>query len=317
MEAAQKANDPLRQLDMRAKELSIQKEQRELDKSGFEWKPIGKDANGEWSYGFVNQKTGEVRDRFNQPIPQQAQQAVDPNAGLIGEDYLKAIPQDRAELARKVANGELDVASLPNRGNYRMQVLQDAARFDPTFNPADYKTRLATRKDFTSGKSAQNITSFNTAIGHLDSLDKSIDALGNRSSSIYNKMSGPISEQFDAGYQKSLKDFRTSKQAVLEELTRAFKGAGGTVHELTEWDKAINEADSPVALHAATKRAVELLKSRIDAVGDQYNRGMGKTTDPVSLLSPKAKATLERLEGGQTGKGGPVTINGYKIEAID
>ena len=137
-----------------------------------------------------------------------------------------------------------------------MQVLQDAARFDPTFNPADYKTRLATRKDFTSGKSAQNITSFNTAIGHLDSLDKSIDALGNRSSSIYNKMSGPISEQFDAGYQKSLKDFRTSKQAVLEELTRAFKGAGGTVHELTEWDKAINEADSPVALHAATSSAL-------------------------------------------------------------
>jgi hypothetical protein len=317
-DAAQKAADPMRALDMQSKQLGIKKAQQDLDKSDFEWKPIGRDANGEWAYGFVNSKTGEVRDRFNNPIQQQQQPTEDPTAGLAGEDYLKAIPRDRADLARKVANGEIDVASLPNRGNYRMQVLSDAARFDPTFNPSDYKTRLATRKDFTSGKSAQNITSFNTAIGHLDTLDKAVDPLGNSSSSLYNKITAPISEQTDPKYQVALKNFRTAKQAVADELARAFKGAGGTVHDISEWEKTINSADSPAALHAAVKQAVELLHSRINAIGDQYNRGMGKTTDPVSLLSPKAKATLERLEGGATEQPtGPVTINGYKIEAVD
>lgn len=297
-DAAQKAADPMRALEMQSKTLAVKKAQSELDKSDFEWKPVGRDANGTWQYGWVNSKTQEVRDRNGQPFQQNVQPANDPTAGLNGDDYLKAIPQDRADIARKVANGEVDVASLPNRGNYRMQVLSDAARFDPTFNPADYKTRLATRKDFTSGKSAQNITSFNTAIGHLDTLDKSIDPLGNRSSSWYNWATAPISEQTDPKYQVALKNFRTAKQAVADELARAFKGAGGTVHDISEWEKTINAADSPEALHAATKQAVELLHSRINAVGDQYNRGMGKTTDPVSLLSPKAQETLQRLEGG-------------------
>jgi hypothetical protein len=151
-------------------------------------------------------------------------------------------------------------------------------------------------------------------------LDKSIDPLGNSSSSLYNKITAPISEQTDPKYQVALKNFRTAKQAVADELSRAFKGAGGTVHDISEWEKTINAADSPAALHAAVKQAVELLHSRINAIGDQYNRGMGKTTDPVSLLSPKAKATLERLEGGATDQpaaSGPVTINGYKIEAVD
>jgi hypothetical protein len=286
------ANDPLRQLQ-------IKKAEQETSKPESEWKPIGRDANGAWQYGWVNSKTQEVKDRNGQPLQAQSQQpADDPTAGLSGNDYLGAIPRDRADIARKVAAGEIDVSSLPNRGNYRMQVLSDAARYDPSFNPSDYKTRLATRKDFTSGKSAQNITSFNTAIGHLDSLDRSIDKLGNRGSSWYNAATAPISEQTDPKYQVALKDFRTSKQAVIDELTRAFRGSGGNVHDLVEWEKTINEAESPVALHAATSRAIELLHSRIDAVGDQYNRGMGKTTDPVQLLSLKARAAMERLQGG-------------------
>lgn len=290
LEQQKQANDPLRQLQ-------IKKAQQDTDKSDFEWKPVGRDANGQWSYGWVNSKTQEVRGRDGQPFQQGQQPTEDATAGLMGDDYLKAIPRDRADIARKVANGEIDVSSLPNRGNYRMQVLSDAARFDPTFNPIDYKTRLATRKDFTSGKSAQNITSFNTAIGHLDSLDKSIDNLGNRGSSWYNAATAPISGQIDQKYQVALKDFNTSKQAVIDELTRAFRGSGGNVYDLQEWEKSINATESPAALHAATRRAIELLRSRIDAVGDQYNRGMGKKTDPVELLSPKARATMERLEG--------------------
>jgi hypothetical protein len=301
LEQQQQANDPLRQAQ-------IQKAQQDANKSDWEWKPYGRDANGNWTYAWVNSKTQDIKGRDGKPIDANPQPTEDATAGLNGEDYLKAIPRDRADIARKVANGEIDVSSLPNRGNYRMQVLSDAARFDPTFNPIDYKTRLATRKDFTSGKSAQNITSFNTAIGHLGSLDESIDKLGNRGSSWYNAATAPISGQIDPKYQVALKDFNTSKQAVIDELTRAFRGSGGNVYDLQEWEKSINASESPAALHAATRRAIELLRSRIDAVGDQYNRGMGKKTDPVQLLSPKARATLEHLEGN----GQPADASGQR-----
>jgi hypothetical protein len=45
--------------------------------------------------------------------------------------------------------------------------------------------------------------------------------------------------------------------------------------------------------------AVNLLSSRLDALGSQYSRGMGTTADPMKLLTPKAVQTLRKLPGGQ------------------
>jgi hypothetical protein len=50
---------------------------------------------------------------------------------------------------------------------------------DPTFDGVNFQARAKTRSDFTSGKSAQNITALNTVVGHLDHLDRTIDGLGN------------------------------------------------------------------------------------------------------------------------------------------
>jgi hypothetical protein len=173
-------------------------------------------------------------------------------------------------------------------------------QYDPSFDLVNYNSRNKARQDFTSGKSAANITSFNTAIGHLGSLDKAIDNLRNSDYPAYNTVSNWLAnESGDTRFQKARTDFQSAKTAVTEELTRAFRGTGGNVHDIIEWDKSLSEASSPAALHQAVKTAIELLKSRIEAIGDQYNRGMGTTKDPMKLLSDKAQAAVERLEGGQ------------------
>jgi hypothetical protein len=40
-----------------------------------------------------------------------------------------------------------------------------------------------------------------------------------------------------------------------------------------------------------------LLHSRIEAIGDQYNQGMGTTKDPLTLLNPKAQSVLNKISG--------------------
>ena len=158
--------------------------------------------------------------------------------------------------------------------------------------------RARTRNDFTAGKSAQNITSFNTAIGHLDTLDKSIDGLNNSNYPWWNKIANATAVSAgNTGFQSAEKNFIAAKQAVTDELTRAFRGSGGNVHDIVGWENTLSEADSPSALHTAVKQAVDLLHSRIEAVGDQYNRGMGTTRDPLTMLSPHAQATVARLSG--------------------
>lgn len=182
---------------------------------------------------------------------------------------------------------------------YWQTMISLVSQYDPSFDAVNYNGRAKARNDFTSGKSAQNITSFNTAIGHLDSLDKSVDELENSRFPWWNSMANSAKGQYDTKFQSAMKKFQAAKTAVTDELTRAFRGTGGNVHDIVQWEKAISDSDSPEALHSAIRTAIELLHSRIEAVGDQYNRGMGTTKDPLTLLSPKAQEAVRRLSEGE------------------
>lgn len=200
----------------------------------------------------------------------------------------------------------------PNTRSGDAQMIREAVHAaDPTFDAVNYTSRQQTRRNFTSGKAAQNVTAFNTAIGHLGALADSIDGLGNRSSPWYNRVTQPISENLDPKYAANLKKFEAARTAVADELTRAFRGSGGNVHDIIQWEKTINTADSPQALRAAVQQAAELLNSRIVSLGDEYNRGMGTTKSPMELLNPKAAAAFQHMLEGRTGGGGsgPVRVN--------
>lgn len=232
--------------------------------------------------------------------------AIPPNATpTSGEnpnvrpDILAKLDPQIASQVKAISEGRMQFPSgFALRSPYWQTMLSLVTQYDPSFDAVNYGARSKARNDFTSGKSAQNITSFNTAIGHLDTLDKSIEALNNTNYPWWNKAANWAAVHGGSTrFQNAQKDFNIAKQAVIDELTRSFRGTGGNVHDLVEWEKSINDADSPSSLHTAVRRAIDLLHSRIESVGDQYNRGMGTTKDPLKLLSPKAEAALRRIEG--------------------
>jgi hypothetical protein len=263
---------------------------------------------------FAVTQTGEVEDQYGGK--RKIFKVFNSNDGTF-----KEVPAESAAEAKTIASGEAPdlndgqknrvKAIIEGREPYpAMSRAPDAAKIraavhaaDPGFDAVNYNSRLQTRKNFTSGKAAQNVTAFNTAIGHLGTLYDSIDALGNRSSPWYNRATQAISENTDPKYAASLKKFEAARTAVADELTRAFRGSGGNVHDIIQWEKTINTADSPQALKAAVQQAAELLNSRISALGDEYNRGMATTKDPLELLNPKAaQAFRHLLEGGRAAK---------------
>lgn len=277
---------------------------------------------------FAVTQTGEVEDQYGGK--RKIFKIFNANDGTF-----KDIPANSADEA-KAAAGDGGMPDLNDAQKNRVQAIidgrepypgqsraPDAAKIraavhatDPQFDAVNYKSREQTRQKFTKGKGADNLTAFNTAIGHLGTLDKSIDELNNSGFPAWNKyVANPVAEQFDSKYQKGLKDFQTARTAVADELTRAFRGSGGNVHDIIQWEKAINAADSPVALKAAVRAAAELLGSRITAVGDEYNRGMGTTKDPLELLNPKAADAFKRLQENDrpaaTSKAAPVKPGNY------
>jgi hypothetical protein len=237
------------------------------------------------------------------------QEGTDPNAppggalygsdsGPQGEDFLKTLPSGYAQQVKATASGDLAMpSSFVMKTPYGQKLMADIMQFDPTATAVNLPARVATRKDFTSGKSAANITAMNTLIGHLDTLDRSIADLGNTSIGLVNKPWNWVAEQVDPNFQKSLARFSSAKTAVANELVRVWRGTGGARADVEDYLKQIDDAKSPAALHETVRTLADLLSSRLESVGQQYSQGMGRVADPFSLLSPDKAAVLKRMGG--------------------
>lgn len=231
---------------------------------------------------------------------------------LNGDEYLKSLPSSALPaipMIKAYAEGRAPIPTAAALRNPQLaQLLEMTAQYDPTFNAQDYSSRAGTRKDFTSGKAAANLTSFNTVLQHLDDLDKKAYALNNWGG-IGTLLNAPGNYLESHVFGDSrVKSFNTARNAVVSELVRAFRGTGGSEEDIKKWEDSFSADDSPQTQHDQIREGLKLLKGRIDALGDQYNRGMGRTQDPVSLLSPPARAIFQRLSGGESA--GQTTVGG-------
>jgi len=138
----------------------------------------------------------------------------------------------------------------------------------------------------------------------LGSFDKAAEALGNGDFPGFNAAFQKIAPMLGGTTTAAkIRTFDEAKEAVSNELMAVFRGVGASSGDTAKWGQNLNRADSPEALKAAVKGAVDLLDSRIESMNEQYRRGMGSTAnteDTLSMVYPKGRALLERL---RTGKG--------------
>lgn len=225
------------------------------------------------------------------------------NPDLSGADFLATLPPaDQAQVKAVVEGRFQPPGSFALKSPRVQRLLQWAAQYEPGFDYTKWAARSATAKDFASGKSAQNLTSFNTALEHMDRLDQAVQDLHNLNvplGSLARSVTNPVFSALSPDVERRINKFNIAKTAVVDELTRAFRGTGGNVHDLVQWEKSLSAASSEASLRGAIKEGMQLLDSRIGALGDQYARGMGRNVDPIQLLSPKAQAIHDRIVGGQ------------------
>ena len=292
-----KQSDPMYQAQLK-------KAQLEAEQPSEEWKVIGKDQYGSDRYGWVNRHTQTVRE--GQPQGGGGQQAEVP-PGVTGDDYLKTLPPSIASQVKGIAEGRISYpGAFALKQPYWQRVVEGLSRYEPNADANLFKTRQATYKDFATGKMGQNVASFNTALGHMHDLYEQIDGLGNSDIPIANGPINAVRGALSDDAQSKLKTFDTTLSKVNAEVERAFKGSGATVHDLVEAKSAINKDMSPKAQKAAVVKLLDLMQSRIEAIGDQYNRGMGvaQPRAATSLLSPRSQEIVKKLKGEGAGHEG-------------
>jgi hypothetical protein len=266
---------------------------------------IGTDKYGNPVHGFVNPATQTTTPAGVMAGQQIGQGGQIPNAagneGIVhGADFLKTLAPAEADQVKALAEGRMAFpAGFALKSPYWQRMITNVSQYDPSFDAVNYNARSKTRNDFTSGKSAQSINALNTVIGHLETLSDAADKLNNTNYPSVNSVTNWIASQTG---DPRIKQFDATKKAVVDELTRVYRGAGGSEGDIKMWSDQINAANSPDQLHGVIGQVGDLLKSKMDALGEQYKQGMGTTEVPIRLTTPKAEKALEVLRaraGGQ------------------
>ena len=229
-----------------------------------------------------------------------ANSALEPNqaalSGVSGKDYLSMLPASEANIIKALDEGKMNPpSSFALKSPYWQKIYNDWAQYNPNLDAVNYGSRYSTRRDFTSGASAKNLNALNTAIGHLGQLSNAVKELNNGNFTPWNAFANYLSQK--AG-KPAVTNFDTTKQAVANEMMRVFRQAGASDAEIQEWAKPISSSNSPDQLNGAIRTAANLLQSRIEALNNTYNRGMGTANvDTLSaFISPHARQVLDSLK---------------------
>lgn len=219
-----------------------------------------------------------------------------------GDAYLQTLPAAVQPVVKAMVEGrQPPPTSFAMSKPYWQQLIQAANQYDPSFDQTTWPSRVATRKDFTAGTAAKTITALNTALGHAGVVTDSFHALNNGEYPWLNTAKNWLSEK---GGNPAPTNAREAVDALASEGRKVFAASGGgNLTELENWQSNFPINGSPEQQKGAMQTFVGLLDSRMDALGDQYKRGMGKAEDPLLMLSPQARASYMRLTGRQPESG--------------
>lgn len=240
---------------------------------------------------------------------------VDPNAPT-GADYLKTLNPNDASVVKSLAEGrQAFPTGTALRTPYWQDMVKRVYQYDPSMDTATISNnnRSKVRQDFTSGKSADQIRALNTAVGHLDQLDKLTDALHNSDWKVYNTVANSLMSNTSGWTGQT--DFDTVASHVAEELTRIWRGTGGNEADIKRELDSLNSSRPPKQLHSAIGNLGGLVESQVDSLRQRQEQGLGiAATIPVA--SPEARKTLDRFAGRQTPTSGATApVSGDVIDA--
>ena len=181
---------------------------------------------------------------------------------------------------------------------YWQNMLSMVAQADPSFDAVNYNARTKTRADFTSGKSAENIKALNTAISHISDLNDAMTSLGNTDYPMYNRISNYLGENGGSkDLQGKLARVKTTTEGVAGEMAKVFRSAGMSEHDISAWKDRLSSDITPEAQKGTMEASMGMLYGRLEAVADQYKKGMGTTAQPLEMLTPESKIKYDKLSG--------------------
>ncbi len=196
------------------------------------------------------------------------------------------------KVADAVVAGSATISAVVNARNAdKAKLAQLVYEKDPNADLALYPQRVKTRNDFSSaGVTGKTLISASTVIGHMDTLDKKINALDNGGIVKLNSLGNWVSKNVG---RPEVSGFLATKGLVNAEMAKIAQGSGVVSNEeRQEFARALDAASSPAQAHEVISTWTDLIKSRVDTIESTWHQTMGDAKPPTPFLSPKAKDLL-------------------------
>lgn len=180
-------------------------------------------------------------------------------------------------------------ALLPAAQAYSMQ--KYGQPFDAEVSEARYRARTSVIKDYSDGKQADQIQSFNQFLGHAENLSNSVNAFRTTGSPLlnvpYNKLRTMTGNPAVNAMLPQIEAVRTEYQNFLNN--------NHALHEadIREGAKMLDENASPAQMQAAMKSFAHVALTRTASLNDRYRRTMG--TNVPEILSDGSINALQHF----------------------
>jgi len=209
-------------------------------------------------------------------------QNVDPKTGA-DEAYLKGLPPNLAAEVRAIGEGRVEVNSRMFQSKQGQLLGTALTRAYPGFDQSKAQSYFKMRQDFTSGKTAQAINSYNTAIDHLGNM--------------FDHVTGTNTVQLNNPFSDVHRQLDLDKQLVSTELAKAVSNGSMTEGEKNDILKSIS-GNTVNSYRTRLQEAVRLLHGKQEAYQEQWNNGAPPgAVSQVPIVSQKADQTISKISG--------------------
>lgn len=231
------------------------------------------------------------------PASANAPMGTSPDQILNGDAFLQTLNPNAQALIKQYANGKMPISPYMAKTPQGIQLLEAITRYDPSFDAVDYNKRNRTAIGFASGSQGNAVRAANQALSHMGQLDTAINNLNN-----FNGVATPLNSIVNP-IESALGDprqgiFAQKANAISSELRKVFAASGGGgLAELEKWESSLPVNASQDQQRAYLKSGTDLMNGALGALNNQYQAGMGSKAQISDLLSPEARATLQKLSG--------------------
>lgn len=246
-------------------------QQAQLEQGKFTATPMG---------DVLNTRTGQI-------MPSGGASSSAPAVGadgkpLTGDDYLATLPPQRAILAKKIAQGDIQFPSgIALRNPVMARAMQDAVTYDPDTNA----NRYGAVTDFTKGQSAKTMQALDAVTAHTDTMLGLVKAMDNGDTKGINYFSNLWKTQTG---QDAPTNFDAAKGIYGDEVTKAVLGSAGGVSDREEAKTNLSKSNSPQQLEGALSTYRGLMIGQMDALQQRYQNGTGRN-DFTTRLRPETR----------------------------